>query len=136
MNTVIAIPSALPGGLEASVDAHFGHCAIYTLVEVEDGKIKEARTLENVPHQSGGCMAPVNHLAGNGVKVLLSGGMGYRPLMGFSEVGIDVYHCAGAPSVAGAVDAFLHDSLPQFSTEHTCGGGVDHSHEEGGCGNH
>ena len=33
----IAIPSVLPGGLEAQVGAHFGHCDCYTLVDVEDG---------------------------------------------------------------------------------------------------
>ena len=37
---------------------HFGHCDIYTIVEIEDGAVKNVSTLENVPHQHGGCMAP------------------------------------------------------------------------------
>ncbi len=123
MNTLVAIPSALPGGLDSAVDAHFGHCGIYTLVAIEGGEIKEIKTLENVPHEQGGCMAPVNYLASNGVKALIAGGMGFRPLQGFQQVGITVYHNGGAPSVGMAVQAFLHDSLPQFSAEHTCGGG-------------
>ncbi|WP_419787462.1 NifB/NifX family molybdenum-iron cluster-binding protein [Pseudodesulfovibrio sp.] len=123
MDTIVAIPSALPGGLDAAVDAHFGHCGIYTLVEVANGQIKSVKTLENVPHQQGGCMAPVNHLAAHDVKALIAGGMGFRPLQGFNQVGITVYHNGGAPSVGAAVQAFLHDSLPQFSMEHTCGGG-------------
>ena len=36
----IAIPSVLPGGLEAQVGAHFGHCDCYTLVDVEDNRKK------------------------------------------------------------------------------------------------
>lgn len=135
MNTLVAVPSVLPGGLEASMDAHFGHCDIYTVAVIENGKVKEISTLPNVPHESGGCMAPVNHLADNGVKALIAGGMGFRPLQGFNQVGIAVYHGAGAPSVGAAIEAFIHDSLPQFSMEHTCGGGADHSHE-GHCGNH
>ena len=36
---IIAIPSALPGGLDAGMGMHFGHCEIYTIAEVEDGKV-------------------------------------------------------------------------------------------------
>lgn len=133
MSTLVAIPSANPGGLDAPVDAHFGHCAIYTLVEVADGTIKDVSTLPNVPHESGGCMTPVNHLASNNVTALIAGGMGFRPLQGFNQVGIEVYHGSGAPSVKAAIQAFIHDSLPRFSQEHTCGGGA---HGEGHCGNH
>jgi predicted Fe-Mo cluster-binding NifX family protein len=39
MNTMIAIPSAQPGGLEAALGAHFGHCELYTLVSVENDKV-------------------------------------------------------------------------------------------------
>ena len=64
MNTLtLAIPSALPGGLEAGMGMHFGHCDIYTIVQIENGAIKEVGTLPNVPHQQGGCLAPVQHLA-------------------------------------------------------------------------
>ncbi|MBU1230578.1 MAG: dinitrogenase iron-molybdenum cofactor biosynthesis protein [Proteobacteria bacterium] len=120
---IIAIPSENPGGLDAVVGQHFGHCDLYTIVEAKDGKILDVRTLPNVPHQQGGCMAPVNHLATNGVQVLIAGGMGMRPLMGFQQVGVQVYHGANAPTVGHAVRAFLLGSLPAFSTEFTCGGG-------------
>ena len=125
----IAIPSTLPGGLEANVGAHFGHCDLYTLVDVKEGRISEVSTLPNVPHQQGGCLAPVNHLAQNGVTVLIAGGMGMRPLMGFIQVGIDVYRGTEAPSVEAAVQAFLKGELQRFTRESTCGGG--HHHGEG-----
>ena len=38
---LIAIPSCLPGGLDANMGMHFGHCDIYTLVDIEDGAVKE-----------------------------------------------------------------------------------------------
>lgn len=126
--TLVAIPSTNPGGLDSAVGAHFGHCDLYTLVEVSDGEVQNVRTLPNVPHQQGGCMAPVNHLAQNGVQVLIAGGMGMRPLMGFNQVGIDVYYGAGAQTVGDALMAFINGGLQLFTMEYTCGG----SHQRGG----
>jgi predicted Fe-Mo cluster-binding NifX family protein len=120
---IVAIPSSHPGGLEAALGAHFGHCDLYTLVTIAAGKVLEVVTLPNVPHEQGGCMAPVNHLAQNGVQVLIAGGMGMRPLMGFNQVGIDVLYGNGVQTVSKAVEAFLNGTLPQFSNEFTCGGG-------------
>ena len=121
-STIVAVPSSHPGGLEAALGAHFGHCDLYTLVKITEGKVMEVATLPNVPHHQGG-MAPVNHLAQNGVQVLIAGGMGMRPLMGFQQVGIHVLYGGGAHTVGEAVEALLQGNLPQFSTEFTCGGG-------------
>ena len=123
MNTLVALPTANPGGMDASLDAHFGHCDLYTVVEIEDGKVKDVRTLPNVPHQQGGCMAPVNHLAQNGVQVLIAGGMGMRPLMGFNQAGIEVFFGGQATGVSEAVEALLKGELQRFTSEFTCGGG-------------
>ena len=91
MPTIIAVPSSHPGGLDAMLGAHFGHCDLYTLVAVENDEVKTVNVVPNVPHQQGGCMAPVNYLAQNGVNKLIAGGMGLRPLMGFNQVGITVF---------------------------------------------
>ncbi len=125
----IAIPSTLPGGLEANVGAHFGHCDLYTVVDIKEGRITGVSTLPNVPHQQGGCLAPVNHLAQNGVTVLIAGGMGMRPLMGFNQAGIEVFRGTEAPSVDAAVQAFIRGDLPCFTRDHTCGGGQHHGEE-------
>lgn len=119
---LIAVPSAMPGGLDAAMGMHFGHCDIYTLVEIEDNAVKNVSTLENVPHQQGGCMAPVQHLASNGVKKILAGGMGMRPLMGFQQMGIEAYFAGQHPTVGTAIEAFIEGKLIPFSTENTCGG--------------
>lgn len=123
MSRVIAIPSTNPGGLEATLGAHFGHCDLYTLVTAENGEVSEVKVIPNVPHQQGGCMAPVQHLANNGVTQLIAGGMGLRPLMGFNQFGIKVYFGGGAQTVGEAVQAMLDGKLPEFKQEHTCGGG-------------
>ena len=120
---VLAIPSANPGGLDAGMGMHFGHCDIYTIVNVKDGAIESVSTLPNVPHHQGGWLATVQHLASHGVTKLLAGGMGMRPLMGFMQNGIEVFFSGNYPTVGLAVQAFLEGKLPAFSTEFTCGGG-------------
>jgi predicted Fe-Mo cluster-binding NifX family protein len=103
--------------------AHFGHCDLYTIVDVQDGAIANVRVVPNVPHQQGGCMAPVQYLAGKGVQQLIAGGMGLRPLMGFNQVGIQVLHGGEARTVGEAVQSAIEGKLPQFQQMHTCGGG-------------
>ncbi|RJX34225.1 MAG: dinitrogenase iron-molybdenum cofactor biosynthesis protein [Desulfarculus sp.] len=123
MTQILAIPSSHPGGLDAPLGAHFGHCDLYTLVTLQDGEVVESRVIPNLPHQQGGCLAPVNHLAQHGVQALVAGGMGLRPLMGFNQVGIKVYFGGNASTVGEAARAFLEGRLPRFGQEHTCGGG-------------
>ena len=123
MSTIVAIPSTHPGGLDAMLGAHFGHCDLYTLVTLEDKAVQSVAVIPNVPHQQGGCMAPVKYLADNGTQALIAGGMGLRPLMGFNQVGISVYSGGEAQSVGAALNAFIEDKLPEFRQEHTCGGG-------------
>jgi len=123
MNTVIAIPSTNPGGLDSPLGAHFGHCDLYTLVSVENNQVQDVKVIPNVPHQQGGCMAPVQYLAHKGAKKLIAGGMGMRPLMGFNQVGIEVYFGGNSKTVGDAVTLLMEGKLTQFSQEHTCGGG-------------
>ena len=95
-------------------------------MEIEDNKIKSVSTLENVPHQQGGCLAPVQHLASHNVNVLLAGGMGMRPLMGFQQVGVQVFFAGNQLTVGSAVNAYIAGQLQPFSLEFTCGGGHAH----------
>ena len=124
MSTIrIAIPSNNPGGLEAGVSEHFGHCDIYTLVDVRDGQAVQVSTLDNLAHEEGGCLAPVRHLAEHGVAALVAGGMGARPLQGFHQAGVKVYYGGGRRTVAEAVTAFVNNQLIAFGADQVCGGG-------------
>ena len=120
--TVLAIPSELPGGMDAGMGMHFGHCAIYTIVEIENGAVTAQSTLAAVPHQQGGCLAPVQYLAGHGVTALLAGGMGMRPLAGFNQMNIEVFFAGNCATVSQAVEAFSQNKLNRFSLDQTCGG--------------
>ena len=89
--TLVAFPSETPGGLEAGLSDHFGHCAAFTLVSLESDEVKEVTILPNGGHAQGACLAPVMLLKDQGVEALVAGCMGMRPLAGFQQVGITVY---------------------------------------------
>ncbi|MBF0529869.1 MAG: NifB/NifX family molybdenum-iron cluster-binding protein [Deltaproteobacteria bacterium] len=131
MKNTLAVPSVFPGGLEAGLSPHFGHCDVFTVVDIVDGQVGQVAVIPNQEHETGGCLAPVNILAQRGVDSLVSGGMGMRPLMGFMQAGIEVYHNAGHFQVGPAVKAFAAGLLPKFGQNMTCGG-----HGPGGCGGH
>ena len=122
-NGRIAIPSLNNGGLDGQRAGHFGHCDVFTLVDVEEGKIKDVSTIQNHEHVQGGCMVPVNLLSGHNVNALIVGGIGMRPLMGFKQVGIDVYHDAVRPEIRPVVEDLIAGKLPMISDDQVCGGG-------------
>ena len=123
-NGRIAIPSMEAGGLDGQRSGHFGHCDVFTLVDVEGGEIKEITTIPNQSHVQGGCMVPVNLLAEHNVNALIVGGIGMRPLMGFRNVGIDVYHDATRTEIRPVVEDLVAGRLPRIADNQVCGGGL------------
>ena len=122
-NGRIAVPSMEQGGLEGVRSGHFGHCDVFTLVDVKDGAIEKVSILQNQEHVQGGCMVPVNLLSDNSVDALIVGGIGMRPLMGFRQVGINVYYDAERPQIKPVVDDLIAGKLPVIDDTQVCGGG-------------
>lgn len=119
----IAVPSEGEGGLDGLRAGHFGHCDVFTLVDVENGQIKEVTILANKEHVQGGCMVPVQLLAENKVQQLVVGGIGMRPLMGFKQVGIDVYYDGERREIRPVVEDMITGSLAMIGDDQVCGGG-------------
>lgn len=122
-NGRIAVPSNGQGGLDGTRAGHFGHCDVFTLIDVENGQIKGVSILQNQEHVQGGCMVPVNLLSDNKVNALIVGGIGMRPLMGFRQVGIDVYHDAERPEIRPVVEDLIAGKLTEIRNDQVCGGG-------------
>ena len=119
----VAIPSEGNGGLDGIRAGHFGHCDVFTCFDVEDGQIMQVSILANKEHVQGGCMVPVNLLAEAGVNALVVGGIGMRPLMGFKEVGIEVYHDDQRMDIRPVVEDFIIGKLQKITNNQVCGGG-------------
>lgn len=122
----IAVPSEGNGGLDGLRAGHFGHCDVFTLVDVEDGAIKEVSILANKEHVQGGCMVPVNLLAEAKVQQLIVGGIGMRPLQGFNQVGIDVYYDGERRDIRPVIEDMIAAKLPIIGDDQVCGGGGGH----------
>ncbi|MDY6830356.1 MAG: NifB/NifX family molybdenum-iron cluster-binding protein [Thermodesulfobacteriota bacterium] len=122
----IAVPSNGAGGLDGMRSGHFGHCDVFTLVDVKDGQIAKVSTISNQEHVQGGCMVPVNLLAEHRVNALVVGGIGMRPLAGFRQVGIDVYHDDQRPEIRPVVEDLIAGKLRQIRDDQVCGGGGGH----------
>lgn len=118
----IAIPSEGEGGLDGVRAGHFGHCDVFTFVDLENGKITDVSTVPNVSHVQGGCMVPVQLLAGHKVDALIVGGIGMRPLMGFRQVGIAVYHEGETRDIRPVVESMIAGRIPMISEDQVCGG--------------
>lgn len=64
------------------VSAHFGRCPVFTIAEIEDGKVLKVEEINNPGHQPG--FLPV-FLAEQGVKYIVCGGMGNKAQALFVE---------------------------------------------------
>ncbi len=119
----IAIPSVGTGGLDGERSGHFGHCDVFTFVDVEGGEVKQVTTIPNEEHVQGGCMVPVNLLASHNVNALIVGGIGMRPLMGFKQVGVDVFYDATRQQIRPVVEDLIAGKLQMIGDDQVCGGG-------------
>ncbi len=119
---VLAVPSMGDGGMDVERSGHFGRCDCFTVVEIADGAVAEVRIVANPPHEEGGCLRPVNLLAGEGVNALVVAGIGGRPLAGFNDAGITVYFDNERPLVRDAVDALIAGEVEVIDPSYVCGG--------------
>lgn len=127
----VAVPTMLPGGLEAPGAQHFGHCESFTLVTLEGNQVAGVEVIPNGHHEQGGCGAPVKILHDAGVSALVVGGIGRRPLELFQAQGTPVY-LSRAATVNEAVMELVRGRLGGFEASQACGGGSGGGH----CGNH
>jgi len=123
----IAVPSNNPGGLEGVRSDHFGHCDLFTLVDIENGKVVGVNTVASVAHGAGGCMEPVGMLKEHGVHAIVVAGMGARPLQGFAQVGIEVYFAArqAFATVDAVVSGMVENKLILMDPTQACQGHGD-----------
>ena len=127
----VAVPSNSPGGLEAGKSDHFGHCDVFTLVELGENKsIEKVTTIENGEHHGGGCMIPVNLLQKAGAQAIVVGGMGARPMRGFVDAGISVYfsNSTVAQTVEKVIEDFTAGRLPLMHADQVCQGSGNCQH--------
>ncbi|MEA3306914.1 MAG: NifB/NifX family molybdenum-iron cluster-binding protein, partial [Elusimicrobiota bacterium] len=58
-----------------SVSMHFGRCPLFTIVDIESGKVVSKSSLNNPGHEPGAIPKFLNE---HGVNCIVAGGMGQR----------------------------------------------------------
>lgn len=104
MNKKIAIPIDTNGIL----DAHFGHCKYFVLLNIVDNSITSQEKITPPPHEPG--LLP-KWLSENGVSDIIAGGMGQKAIQLFNQYGVNAF--VGAPKLGSEelVNGFLDGSL-------------------------
>lgn len=95
---------------------------------MKDGNIDKVEVVANQEHSEGGCLVPVKFLESLNVNGIVVAGIGMRPLIGFNEVGIDVYFENQEPFVQPVVESLIAGKLQIIQPQQTCGGGGGCSH--------
>jgi predicted Fe-Mo cluster-binding NifX family protein len=108
------------------VSAHFGRCASYTIVDIEEGKVVNREEIPNPGHQPG--FLP-QYLSDRGVNVIIAGGMGPRAQGLFAQKNIE-----SLIGVQGPIDDVITKFIDQEieAGEDLCG----HKHGEAECEDH
>ena len=85
------------------VSEHFGRCPEFTIVEIEDNKIKNKKVIENPGHMTG--FLP-KFFKEQGVNYVIAGGAGFRAQELFEQFGIKLI-----TGVQGEVDKIINDFI-------------------------
>jgi len=116
----LAVPSETALGLASPRSGHFGHCAYFTLLEIEDGEIKSVEVVKNVDHDEVGCGGVIRYAIDLGIDAILAAGMGYPPFTRFSEAGIHVYIDQTVPTVGEVVQLLIEGKVPDMTADQAC----------------
>nr|MDO8084935.1 NifB/NifX family molybdenum-iron cluster-binding protein [Candidatus Sigynarchaeum springense] len=116
----IAFPVENSAGMDSEFSMHFGHAQYFCIVDIDESSkaVLKHEIIDNIPHMEGGCMMPVNLLKDKNTDIIVVGGIGGRPLMGFQQVGITVMH-ANAPQASVSDLVANLDKLPVLA-ESSC----------------
>jgi len=109
----IAVPSTPPGGLKALVDPRVGRCQVFTIVEVENGKIKDVKVVQNTAAYAfgGAGIQAVQLLINHGVNVIIGGNIGPNAYMAMQQAGIQFIGGVMNITVEEAVKLYLEGKL-------------------------
>jgi len=87
-------------GLQSEVCAHFGQCAYFLLVDIENGEIKTTKAEpNNAVHGGGGCVA-VDEILSHQITHVIAGGMGMGAQQKFAGAGVPIFSYSGTAESA------------------------------------
>ena len=115
-NETIAVSSQSLDGLSATLDPRFGRCRAFTIIQIENGKIKDIRALENPAMMAGGGAGiQAAQLVGNsGAQVVITGNVGPNASSALQGLGLAVY-LSPSGTVESVVNEYIKGNLNQVT---------------------
>lgn len=122
----IIIPSEAPGGLNATLCDHFGQCAMFTAVTIEENSISSVEVFPNSKSGCRNCYDPIRYLWEKGMNILVVHKLGVFPLRILENLGVPVFYANVTMTVKEAAESYLKGQLKEFSSYDTCSGECEH----------
>jgi predicted Fe-Mo cluster-binding NifX family protein len=109
----ICIASENNGGLDDLVSSAFGRCPAFTVVDIEDGEIKDVRVVPNhgASASGGAGVQAAQTVIDTGCSAIISSSIGPNSGEVFRMAGVRMLSAPGM-RIRDAVDKFLHNELP------------------------
>jgi len=100
--------------LDDNVDARFGRCSYFLIVEIENKKVKNVKAVENTAkEQMGGAgVSAAKLVAENDVSVVITGDVGPRALDVLKQFNIGLYNGDGV--IKGILQKFIGNKLERI----------------------
>ena len=97
--------------LESEIDARFGRCPYFLIVDVDNKEIKNAKTIENTAAgQMGGAgITAAEIVANEKVNAVITANLGPRAFSVFGQFGIKVYQ--GRGKIKDVIREFIEGKL-------------------------
>jgi predicted Fe-Mo cluster-binding NifX family protein len=106
----VAIPTNWPGGADSLRSDHFGKCDCFTIIDVDRGKVKDIKVVNNPSHSKDICLSPVDFLMLLGADAVIVNDIGTSPLTNLREAGMEVYQSRSV-NVSDVVLEFVLEAL-------------------------
>ena len=102
-------------GINSPIDARFGRCPFFIIVEVKEKKIKSSKAIENTAMlQGGGAGITAAQIVGNeGVDAVIGINFGPRAFGVLQELGVELYQGIQG-SIKENIQQFIDGKLPKI----------------------
>ena len=123
---------AIPITEEGNLNSHFGHSAVFAVIETEDKTIISNQKLTPPPHTPG---AIPKWLIAEGVTDVIAGGIGEKASKILEHFGVNVHKGAASLSSDELIVAFLNGSI-ELNDKNCSHNHHEHHHEHHAEGHH
>ncbi len=109
--------STTSGGLDDKVSEVFGRAVSFTIVDIENGEVKNVEVVRNdfAVRGGGAGVAVSQFLVDKGVNAVITGNVGPNALAVLSSAGVKVYR-GGGLKVKEAIEKLVRGELEEITT--------------------